>query len=810
MSFSLVIIILFLALLVFAFQQASMSVTSLGLAVLLAILTALGSSHVLVWFVLWGLFLAFIILFGLPPVRRQLFSRRVFELMRKQNLSFSSTESEALEAGDVGFEAQFFTGRPDWDALEALTALQLTEEEQSFLDNEVVTLCSMLDQWQITRSMQIPEAVWQYLRQHGFFGLIIPKSFGGREFSERVHSHILTKIASHSNAVAVVVSVPNSLGPAELLLHYGTEEQKQYYLPRLASGEEIPCFALTSPEAGSDASSIIDTGIVCQYEVNGKLELGIRLNWDKRYITLAPKATLVGLAFKLYDPEHLLGEQEELGITCALIPANTKGVTIGRRHFPLSCAFPNGPTQGKEVLVSVDAIIGGVEQVGQGWKMLMACLASGRAISLPSISLGGIKKAALSCGVYANLRRQFNRPIGDFGGIKEGLAFIVGRSFMAESLRLFTSAELDQGTASSVGAAIVKYHTTELGRKIVNSAMDIHGGKGICMGPKNYLAQSYIEAPIAITVEGANILTRNLIIFGQGVLRCHPYLLKELKALQSEQVSNGLTDFDQAFFGHVGFFISNAVRAFLLTISSGRLAYAPPGALRRYYQHLTTMSSVFALSVDVLLLIFGQRLKSKERSSARLADLLSDLYMSAAAIKYFHPSTKTQLHAEELTVLEWILKELRFHFYVQLDSLVTNLPKAWQRGVLRVMLFTLGRRCHRSSDKLDSSIAQSLSKPGVIRERLRAFMDFSANKNHPLANMETVLEQMIAMEPLIQQITKAQREGKLCGKNLNELITDARKKKMISAAQEEELVLAEQVRQQRNAVDDFSDEEIVG
>ncbi len=574
------------------------------------------------------------LLLGVRPIRRAVVTKPLFGLFKRVLPQMSQTEREALDAGSIWWDADLFSGRPDWKKLLAYPAPRLTAEEQAFFDGPVEKLCALLDEWDINHErMDLSPEAWKYIRDNGFLGIIIPKSYGGLGFSAFAHSEIVTKISTRSGAAAVTVMVPNSLGPAELLIHYGTDEQKNHYLPRLAKGQEIPCFALTNPEAGSDAASIPDFGIVCKGLHEGREVLGIRLTWEKRYITLAPVATLLGLAFKLHDPDRLLGGEEDIGITLALVPTAHAGVNTGRRHNPLGCAFMNGPTTGKDVFIPIDWVIGGAAQVGTGWRMLMECLAAGRSISLPSMAMAAGKLGTRTTGAYARIRSQFKTPIGRFEGIEEPLARIGGSTYLMDGMRRMTMAALDMGEKPSVISAISKYHMTERMRSIINDAMDVHGGKGICMGPNNYLGRAYQTVPIAITVEGANILTRSLIIFGQGAIRCHPWVLKEMRAAGDDD----LAAFDLALWGHVWFTVSNGARALWLGLTGGK-GIAVPGSpeTRRYLQILTRFSSAFALLADMSMFVIGGSLKRKEMLSARLGDILSHLYMMSATVKRFH------------------------------------------------------------------------------------------------------------------------------------------------------------------------------
>jgi len=781
-----------------AYKRAVLSVWTIAYFVLLLLVSVFSHVSLAGIIVLWVLFAIIFIPLNILPLRRQFLSKHIMGIYQKSMPSMSATEKEALTAGGVGWEGEMFTGIPDWKKLQELPEIKLTQEEQEFLAGPVEELCGLISNWDINHTWhEIPAPIWDHLKKHGFFGLIIPKQYGGKQFSALAHSQIITKVAGVSIAVGCVVSVPNSLGPAELLLEYGTEQQKNYYLPRLARGEEIPCFALTSPVAGSDASSIEDHGVVCKRMVDGKETLGIILNWNKRYITLSPIATLIGLAFKLYDPDHLLGNKESLGITCALIPVETPGVVTGRRHFPLCSHFPNGPTQGKDVFIPLEFIIGGPSMVGAGWRMLMECLAAGRSISLPSMSTGGSKRAIYATGAYARIRRQFNTYIGTFGGVQEALARIAGYTYLIEAVRLFSVTSIDRGIKSAVSSAITKYHVTEYGRRIVDDAMDIHGGKGICMGPHNYLAQSFIETPISITVEGANILTRSMIIFGQGAIRCHPYILTELNAVQSQD----LVTFDKALFKHMGMIISNKTRAFCLGLTNGRGAGAPNNDLKHHYQRFSRFASAFAYLADVAMLTLGGKLKRKERLSARLGDMLSYLYMGSAVLKYY----EIRSNREELTTVDWICQYLLFRLQEAMHEFLLNLPNRWLAVYLRFIVFPLGRWYDLPVDRLGKNIAALIMEPSSVRERVSEHL-YTRNGKYPnpIADIQVALEKSIEVEPLLSRLHQAQRKNQIQGMTLDEKIKSAIAANILTPAEGEQLLEAEKLRLAVTNVDDFS------
>ena len=671
--------------LLLAFLRASITSWLLALMVIvpvLAIQTQISGTALQIVYLTLFLFVVF---FGIPPLRRAVISAPILKIFRKVLPQISATEQEAIDAGTVWWDGELFSGHPDWNKLRAFPKCGLSVEEQAFVDNEVEQLCAMLDDWDITHTRaDLSPKVWQFIRDKGFFGMIIPKQYGGLEFSAQAHSAVVTKVASRSGTAAVTVMVPNSLGPAELLLHYGTPEQKDKYLHRLAKGLEVPCFALTGPFAGSDAGAIPDVGVVGYGEFNGQQNvLGVRITWEKRYITLAPIATLLGLAFKLYDPEHLLGGEVNRGITLALVPTDTPGVRIGRRHFPLNSAFLNGPTQGDAVFIPMDYLIGGATRIGQGWRMLMECLAAGRSISLPASSVGGMKLAARTTGAYGRVRKQFKVPIGKFEGVEEPMARIGGHTYMTDAARQFTALAIDLHEKPSVISAIIKYHATERGRIVINDAMDVHGGKGICLGPDNYLGRFYQQMPIGITVEGANILTRTLMIFGQGAIRSHPYVLKEIAATTDQNLKRALLQFDEALFAHISFALSNAARSFVFGWTGGRGIHVPEGHdTKHYYQQLTRYSAAFALSSDIAMAVLGGTLKRREKISARLGDVLSLMYLCSATLKRFEDDGRP---ADDLPLLHWSMQDALYKIEQAFGGVIQNFPNALVRAMLSVI-----------------------------------------------------------------------------------------------------------------------------
>src|SRR5450631_763809 len=631
--------------------------------------------------------------------------------------SLSDTEREAIEAGDVWWDADLFTGNPDWAKLLAEAPAKLSPEEQAFLDGPVEQLCAMLDDWKVNWELRdLPPEAWDFLKAHKFFAMIIPKQYGGLGFSAYAHSEVVRKLSSHSITAAVTAMVPNSLGPGELLLQFGTKDQQNYWLPRLADGLEIPCFGLTSPEAGSDAASMIDSGVVCRGTFNGQDVLGIRLNWHKRYITLGPVATVLGLAFKLRDPDHLLGANEDIGITVALVPTHLPGVEIGRRHFPALNVFQNGPNWGRDVFLPMDHVIGGVEQVGKGWKMLMSALAAGRGISLPSLSAAGAAYAAHTTGAYARIREQFHISIGKFEAIQERLGRLASTAYLVDGARRMTCAALDAGHKPAVVTAIMKSQATERLRISVNDAMDVHGGKAIMEGPQNYLGSLYRAVPIGITVEGANIVTRSLIQFGQGAIRSHPYILKEMLALEDDDHVRGLDAFDRAFWAHVGHAILNALRAWGRGWTLGYAAPAPPaGATTDHYRQLSRYSAAFALAVDMALLTLGGNLKRREMISARFGDVLSELYLLSAALKRWNEEGR---QPADLPLVQWCMAQGFATIEMRLDEIIANFPNRPVAWMLRFLLLPFGTRTLGPSDALSQACAAILLEPSAARDRL--------------------------------------------------------------------------------------------
>ena len=750
---------------------------------------------------------AYVLIVGVlnfTSLRRLLISNPLLGWYRRILPAMSQTEQEAIDAGTVWWDGDLFSGRPDWAKLLALPAPRLSVEEQAFIDNECEQLCAMANDWDSTHVWQdLSPAVWQFIKEKGFLGMIIPKEHGGKGFSAVMHSAVIQKLSSRCSGAAVSVMVPNSLGPAELLLHYGTPEQKSHYLPRLAQGLEIPCFGLTNPNAGSDAASIPDFGIVCRGTWEGREVLGMRVTWEKRYITLGPIATLLGLAIRLYDPDGLLGGDKDVGITCVLVPTQTPGVNIGRRHWPLNATFQNGPNSGKDVFMPLDWIIGGQRMAGQGWRMLMECLAAGRSISLPSSAVGYAKLAARSTGGYARVRSQFKLAIGRFEGVEEALATIGGNLYMMDAARRMTAGSIDLGEKPSVISAIVKYHLTERGRTAVMAAMDVLGGKGICLGPSNFMGRAYQQLPIAITVEGANILTRSLIIFGQGAIRCHPYVLAEMKAVRDPEPTRGSKAFDIALWSHIRFTMSNKVRALFHGLTGAAFAGTPAAAapeLRGYYRQVTRFSAALAYVADVSMLVLGGSLKRREKLSARLGDVLALMYLISATLKRYEDDGR---HAEDLPFVHWSVQHALHGIESAFDGLFANYPNALLRLGLRWLVFPLGRHFDPPVDRLGHEIARTLITASAARDRLTAGMYVSHDESDVTGAIEAALAMATEAEAVESKIRNAQKIGTIRGESPEALAEAALANSVITAEEKTRLARYHQLRQHIIAVDDF-------
>ncbi|MDJ0916386.1 MAG: acyl-CoA dehydrogenase [Woeseiaceae bacterium] len=789
-----------------AYQRIDLKTSTFLTGAALVAYTFLGDGGFLWLLLLWAAF-GLMVLPNIVDFRREKITKPLLDVYRTMLPSMSDTEREALEAGNVWWDGELFSGMPNWDRLLSYPAPRLSEEEQAFIDGPCEELCRMLDEWDICHEKaDMPKEVWDFIIKHRFFAMIIPKRYGGLEFSAYANACVTMKLAGRSSTASSTVGVPNSLGPAELLLHYGTEEQKDRYLPGLADGSEIPCFALTSPQAGSDAASLIDSGVVCKGMWEGEEITGIRLNWDKRYITLAPVATVLGLAFKLYDPDHLIGEKDDYGITAALIPTNTEGVTIGRRHYPLTIAFQNGPTSGKDVFVPLDYIIGGPEMAGKGWKMLVELLSVGRAITLPSTAAGGGQAAAFATGAYAVIRKQFNTSIANFEGIGEALTRIAGNAYIMNSAVAVTAGAIDKGEKPAVPSAILKYHCTELGRKVSNDAMDVHGGKGVMMGPNNYLGRNYMATPIAITVEGANILTRSLIIYGQGAIRCHPFVLRELHAAADEDTDQGLIEFDDALFGHIGYAISNMARAFTMALTHAKFSKVPLNTpTRRFYQNINRYSAAFALASDFAMLTLGGALKKKELLSARLGDVLSSIYLASCVLKHFEDQGR---RAVDLPLVEWSVRTLMYQAQEALHAFLRNFPNRWVAGFLRVLIFPRGRTYSAPSDEISAQIVKLITMPGEARDRLSELAYTTLEPGNPLGLLEEALQMSLEMEPLEKRLRQAYREGLLKSEYVGRQIDEAAKASVINDEEAAKLRIFHDKVLALLAVDDFAPEDL--
>jgi len=755
----------------------------------------------------WLLFAAVAVPLNYLPWRRAFISAPVMKSFQGMTPEISETEQIALDAGTVGFEGELFTGKPNWKKLLSRPLPELTVEEQAFIDGPCEELCHMIDEWEFTHyRVGLSDEAWDHLRKNKFFGMIIPKEYGGLGFSASAHRAVLEKVGGMSSTVGSVVAVPNSLGPAELLLHYGTDEQKNHYLPKLASGEEIPCFGLTSTTAGSDATSISDYGVICKGEWEGKEVLGMRMTFDKRYITLAPVATVVGLAFRLYDPEGLIGDTEDIGISLALLPRDVKGMEIGRRHFPLNNPFPNGPIRGKDVFVPLEFLLGGTEYAGQGWRMLVESLSVGRAISLPSSTSGGAKLACMATGAYARIRKQFGLPIGRFEGVEEALARIAANTYATSALSRQTAAAVDAGEKPAVPGALAKYHCTELSREVLKDAMDIHGGKGIILGPRNYLGRGWQGSPIWITVEGANILTRSLMIFGQGAIRCHPYVLDEMQAMQIEDADERLNRFDKLLFKHVGHSISCASRSLVLGLSFARFAVVPGDReTRKYYRKLTRYTAAFSLMADLALATYGGKLKMKEKVSGRLGDALSWLYISSAMLRRFEYEGRPR---NDQPIMAWAFHDAIYRIQEALKGVIDNYPFAFVRPILRRIVFPLGANERRPNDRLGHKVAALMLSPSETRTRLTRGVYKADRPGHVPGNMETLLPDVIAAEPVDRKLVKAFKAGRVKGLTFAEQVQSGRETGVLTDKEADMLLDVRERVMEIIAVDDFELEEL--
>jgi acyl-CoA dehydrogenase len=803
-----VITLIFIAAILFlAYRRLSLLAFTVTFTVLLALYTAAGAPAGIWKGLLWVL-LAALWLLNVRPLRKSLITRPFLGAYLRLLPKMSQTEREALEAGTVWWDGELFTGAPQWAKLLAARPPSLSPEEQAFIDGPCEELCRMLDEWHITHELaDLPPEAWEMLKTRGFFAMIIPKKYGGLEFSAYAHSCVLAKISSRSPTAASNAAVPNSLGPAELLNHYGTEEQKNHYLPRLARGDEVPCFALTGPRAGSDAASIPDTGVVCRGTWQGEEIVGIKLNFSKRYITLAPIATVIGLAFRLFDPQRLLGGKTDIGITVALIPRNTPGITIGRRHFPLNVPFQNGPIQGHDVFVPVDFIIGGAAMAGSGWRMLVEQLSVGRCISLPSNTTGASKAGVWATGAYARIRSQFNTPVGKFEGVETVIARMAGLTYTMDAARSVTAGAIDGGEKPSVPSAMLKYHVTEMGRQVANDAMDVHGGKGIMLGPRNYLARGYQVTPVAITVEGANLLTRNLIIFGQGAIRCHPFVLREMTAARNPDRAQGVDEFDRALFGHIGFTLSNAVRSFIMALTHARFTRAPvAGGTARYYQHIVRFSASFAFAVDVAMLTLGGYLKKKEGLSARLGDVLSAMYLASMVLKHHENLGAPE---EDLPVVEWACRNLLYHAQEQLHGFLRNFPNRALAALMRGLIFPRGLIYSAPGDRLAHRVASLFTASTPVRSRLCAGIYRTLEPHNPLGLLEEAMVLAEQLEPLLKRIrVEGVKTGRVTALDLPGQIAQALSAGIVSETEAAALKDYDRKTMDLINVDDFASEEL--
>jgi acyl-CoA dehydrogenase len=742
-----------------------------------------------------------------PALRQAIVTKPLFGFYKKILPPLSETERVALEAGTVGWEGELFSGKPDWNVLLSQPKPTLRPDEQAFLDGPVEELCRMVNDWDITHvHADLQPELWDYIKKNKFFGMIVPKEYGGLGFTALGNHKVIEKLASISSVVSSTVGVPNSLGPAELLMHYGTQEQKDYYLPRLADGREVPCFGLTGPWAGSDATSIPDFGVVTMGEWNGARVVGVKLTFDKRYITLAPVATLIGLAFRMYDPDKLLGEKEDIGITLALLPRDTPGVDIGRRAMPLNSTFQNGPIKGREVFIPLSQLIGGEAYAGKGWQMLVECLSIGRSITLPSTASGGSRIGALVTGAYSRIRKQFGLSVGRFEGVEEALARIGGNAYTITALAEASAAAVARGELPAVPSTISKYHCTEMGRELIKDAMDIHGGKGIILGPRNYLGRAWQASPISITVEGANIMTRSLMIFGQGAILCHPWVLKEMKAANNPDAGAALREFDSALFGHIGFAISNAVRSLWYGITGATIGAAPGDAYtKRYYRKLNRYSAVLALLADTSMLLLGGKLKFKESLSGRLGDVLSQLYIASAMLKRYEDQGRP---TADQPLLAWSFHNAMHKLELALSAALRNFPVRPVGWLLWALVFPLGRRAVAPSDRLSHKVASILMTPNEARDRLGHGAFLAPTENHPAGRINSYLAAVIAAEPVERKFQKAIKAAEFGTLDYAGQLSLAVERGLITADERRQLEELRRMTIDTIAVDDFDPEEL--
>ncbi len=782
-----------------SFNRMSLTSFAISNSVIFLAFVLLGNGSLIVGFIFFVL-AALGVLLNIVPLRQSLMSKPAFSVFKKVLPSMSTTEKEALEAGTTWWEGELFSGKPDWSKLVNYPEPKLSDQEQAFIDGPVEELCGMLDDWKFCREYgDLPQEVLDFIHKHKFLGLIIPEEYGGLHFSAYAQTRILTKLSAVNGMAAFYIAVPNSLGPGELLMKYGTEEQRQHYLPRLADGRDLPCFGLTSPRAGSDAGAIPDKGVVCEGEFNGEKVIGIKLNFDKRYITLAPVATVIGLAFRLFDPDNLIGDEEDRGITCALIPRHLDGIDIGRRHFPVGTPFHNGPIQGKDVFIPLSYIIGGKEMVGQGWRMLVECLSVGRCITLPSISNSIGKNVMATTGAYTAIRRQFNSAIANFEGIQEALARIAGFSYIIESAVSVTATSIDAGEKPSVPSAILKYHCTEMARTILNDGMDINAGKAVIQGPKNYIANLYLSFPVAITVEGANILTRSLIIFGQGAVRCHPYVLEEMEAANTDDLNR----FDAALFGHVGFAVSNIVRAKVLAVFGKFLPSEGDNFTKPYYRALDRYSACFGIAADMAMLTMGGSLKFREMTSARLGDLLSSLYLASMVLKHYENQGSQE---GDQSFVTYAMDHLLFEFEQQYKRFANNLGIPVVGPLLKLVAFPLGSNKRPPSDKTIKSVARLVTRPNETRERM--ISGIYASEDNPAGKMSEVMQMVFDYNDIGKKIRAAVKEGQITDIIGFDQINEAEEAGVLTKEEADNIRKLDAARMEFIHVDDFAYNEI--
>jgi acyl-CoA dehydrogenase len=808
MSVLLPFLALLLAGLVVAYHRMRLAVWVATSAVLLTGCWLFGASHVAV--AIAAVLVALIAIpLLVPAIRKPLITAPLLKFYTRILPPLSETERTALESGTVGFEGELFSGKPDWQQLLSQPKPELTAEEQAFLDGPCETLCRMSDDWDITHvRADLPPELWDYMKRNKFFGLNIPKEYGGLGFTALMNHKVIQKLSSISSTVSTTVGVPNSLGPAELLMHYGTDEQKQHYLPRLADGREVPCFALTGPFAGSDATSIPDYGIVGMGEWGGAQVLGIRLTLNKRYITLAPVATLIGVAFRMYDPDGLLGDKKDIGISLALVPRETPGLEIGRRHFPLNNPFQNGPIHGDGVFVPLSQLIGGEDYAGRGWQMLMECLSIGRSITLPSIASGGSKMAACVTGAYARIRKQFGLSVGRFEGVEEALARMGGKAYAISALAQATAAAVTRGENPAVPSTIAKYHCTEMGREVLRDAMDIHGGKGIILGPRNYLGRGWQALPISITVEGANIMTRSLMIFGQGAILCHPWVMKEMKAAQLEDPVERIDAFDHNLFGHIRFAISNAVRAFWFGLTGTLIGKAPGDAYtRRFYRKLDRYSAALAVMADTSMLMLGGKLKFKESLSGRLGDVLSQLYIASAMLKRYQDEGNP---VGDQPLLAWAFHDSINKIETALSGALRNFPIRPVGWLLWLLVFPLGRRAQAPSDRLGHRAAALLMTPCDARARLASGVFLTPCDNNPAGRVDSYLPKVILAEPVERKFLKALKNNDIEALDFDAQLDEALREGWITAPERAQLEELRAMTLDAISVDDFESWELRG